>query len=359
MAAGYLRVAVVGGGIAGALLAWRLHQGWRQAVVQVFVGAADRPDASAASGGLVRGFEVDPGACALAAESMAELGRNATLREWARYRNAGSLYLLPPGADPTASLLTVDSLLPGSATVLSTAQLARRFPLHGLPEGTIGIAERHAGYLSPDSLRAAVLAELAARGVTIRRLDVAGVTTAPALRLSDGTRLRYDVVVVAAGAWTPRLLAASALPGQGMRGKQIQYTLVRGDAALEGLGPFVDDTSGLYGRPADGGGFLLGLPSRHWDVVPGAVSPDPELATEVLACAARRLGVPDLAPRRTVASSDCYHQPPGLAIRRCMPGSALFTFSGGSGGAAKSILAASRVAAHTLIRLHARNRVSA
>lgn len=366
------RIGVIGGGIAGTLLAWRLRQVWPAAEVHLFAGTAGGRgvDASGASGGLVRGFDTDPHGCELAAESMAELGRDATLREWAGYREVGSVYLLPPEASNQATaqateqvaaeqitglgglLLTVDSLLPGSASVLSSAQLTSRYPLRGLPAGSTGIVERRAGYLSPALLRDRVLADLSGQGTTIRRIDVAGVTPAPAVLLADGTRQQYDVVVVAAGAWTPRLLAGSGLDGQGLRTKQIQYSLVT--ARLSGLGTFVDGVSGFYGRPAGDGSFLLGLPADRWDIDPDAIEPDLALADEVLACAGRMLSAPvtALRPPRVVSAFDCYHQPPVLALRRCAPDSALFTFTGGSGGAAKSILAASRAAAHSLMRLH-------
>jgi hypothetical protein len=36
-------------------------------------------------------------------------------------------------------------MLPGSVKVLATAELASRYPFRGLPDGTVGVAERHAG----------------------------------------------------------------------------------------------------------------------------------------------------------------------------------------------------------------------
>jgi len=399
---------VVGGGIAGVLLAWRLlaaspvspvstnstpagveHArnpvpsssrtsrgpaagfgagagfgpaagvgGGPRLTVDVFTGGrrADA-DATAASGGLVRGFETSPAACLAAAESLAELRGSATLRAWAGYREVGAVYLLPPGADPAGSVRVLDAVLPGSATVLSAARLAARYPFRGLPAGTTGVVERHAGYLSPARLRSAVLTELVAGGCTVHRRPVTSVTPAPAVRLADGSVLGYDIVVVAAGAWTPRLLADSGLACGGLRTKHIQYSVHA--VRLSGLGAFVEDSTGFYGRPADDFSFLLGLPSPRWDVDPSAPSaavPDQVLAEQVVAYAGRRLGVsetPHAAPR-TVASFDCYHEPPGLALRDGgAPGSALFTFTGGSGGAAKSVLAASRAAAGVLVGLHA------
>jgi len=372
-------IAIVGGGLAGALLAWRLRRA-PGVSVEIFTGG--RPttaDATGASGGLVRGYEPDPDACLEAAESLAELRDSPTLCDWSGYREIGSVYLLPacsPVRAPESggSVQIVQRMLPGSVKVLATAELTARYPFRELPEGTVGVAERHAGYLSPARLRAAVLTELAAAGVPIRPLRVAGVTPGsagldelagggtppirplratphPAVRLTDGSALGYDAVVVAAGAWTPRLLAASGLPARGYRTKHIQYSLHT--AGPPGLGAFVDDTTGLYGRPAEGGSFLLGLPSTRWDANPDAVVPDQLLAARAMACAGRMLTVPITpypAPR-TVAAFDCYHSTPGLRLRRVGPtGAALFTFTGGSGGAAKTVLAVSRAAAGAVLR---------
>jgi glycine/D-amino acid oxidase-like deaminating enzyme len=351
-----MRIAIVGAGVAGALLALRLRQA-PQIVVDVFAG--DLPthaDATGASGGLVRGYEPDIGLTHLATDSLAELRASATLREWSDYREVGSVYLLAGGTDPSASVETVDHKLPGSATVMSRRELTAAFPFRDLPDTTIGVVERHAGYLSPARLRAAVLAELAARGTRVRRHRVDAVTAGPegpAVRASGAGRIRYDVVVVAAGAWTRRLLLGSGLGDGGLRTKQIQYSLPRfPNGAPAGLGAFVDDTTGLYGRPDGPGSFLLGLPCDRWDVEPDAVVPDLALAGQVAAHAHRRfdtLIAPGLA-ERTVASFDCYHDPPGLALRPCDTTASLYTFTGGSGGAAKTVLATSRTAATTVLR---------
>jgi glycine/D-amino acid oxidase-like deaminating enzyme len=342
-----MRIAIVGAGVAGALLAWRLRQQAPGLRLEIFAGGRRHDaDASGASGGLVRGFEVGPAACQHAAESLAEIRGSATLRDWSLYRETGSVYLIPRAIDPSESLAAVERMLPGSATLVSWRRLARGYPFRGLPAGTVGVRERQAGYLSPRSLRAAVLAGLTAAGVPVWPMDVRAVTPDPAVRAASGATFRYDMVVLAAGAWTPGLLRRGGLPGQRMRTKQIQYSICRAD--LPGLGAFVDDATGLYGRPAGPGSFLLGLPSSRWDVDPDAVTPDLALAGAVAACARRTLGVP-VEPASTVASFDCYHESGDLALRACGPGSALFTFTGGSGGAAKTVVARSRAAATTLL----------
>jgi glycine/D-amino acid oxidase-like deaminating enzyme len=67
-------IAVIGGGLAGALLAWRLRKRGGRRTTDLYVGDQARPaDATEASGGLIRGFETDPVGCASAAASLAEL----------------------------------------------------------------------------------------------------------------------------------------------------------------------------------------------------------------------------------------------------------------------------------------------
>ena len=342
-------MAIVGAGVAGALLAWRLHRSRPGVSVEVYAARPPGPDATGASGGLVRGFDRDPVVSRLAVDSLAELRGDARLLAAAAYRETGSVYLLPPGSDPTGSVRLVDALLPGSAAVLTGAELTGRWPFRDLPSGTVAVAERDAGFLSPARLRDAVLGWLADAGVAVRPVPVSGVEPTPAVRLADGSTVACDVVVVAAGPWTPAVLRASALPAEGLRTKQIQYQLYRGQPA--GLGVFVDDTCGLYGRPDGSGQMLLGVPGDRWDVEPGAVPADPAKIELTADRARRRLGLPAGGERlvRTVASCDCYHEQPGLALREVLADAPVFTFTGGCGGAAKTALAASRAAAAALL----------
>src|SRR5207249_2398925 len=76
----------------------------------------------------------------------------------------------------------------------------------------------------------------------------------------SGERREYDVVVLAAGAWTPALLRSAGLPADGYRVKSIQYAVYRADGWRPP--PFVDEVTGLYGRPTADGGLLLGWRRR-------------------------------------------------------------------------------------------------
>lgn len=318
---------VVGAGLAGVLLTRRLQDAGAEAIL---IGAGGRPaDATAASGGLVRAFEPEPAARALATASLDELLGDPVLAAGAGWHRTGSLYLL--SADPGAEV--------AGARLLTGPELRRRFGFD-VPAGAVGVWEQRAGHISPDRLRHTVLRGLArTEPAPVARLADGAVV------LRDGRRLTGDRVVVAAGAWTPALLRAAGFATT-LRTKHIQYA--HHAVTRDDLPSFVDDTSGLYGRPAGPGRMLLGLPSDRWDVRPPAPDADAGLAARVRTVAALRL--PGLDPRPAgppVSAADCYGDPAGLALRPVA--GAVHTFTGGSGGAAKTALAASRLAAHALL----------
>jgi lysine/ornithine N-monooxygenase/glycine/D-amino acid oxidase-like deaminating enzyme len=341
-----MRACVIGAGIAGTLLAWRLSE-----TVEVdLVTGPPGTDATAASGGGVRGFERHPLQRRLAIESLTELFES--LRDEAGYTETGCTYLLPSYAGLERAVAEVEDAHPGSTVILDRDELRRR-GWHGLPDGTVGVCEQRAGFIRPDLLRTTLLRHLA-RGRKSRVLD------GPVLRLvphPDGSvscRLpgmsrRYDVVVVAAGPWTPGLLTGSALPAEPYRTKAIQIAIYTVDGDLPTM--FVDETSGLFGRPTADGRLLLGVDTHRWSVPPGSSSPIPDLAARAVRIAGERL--PHLrlsAPDHLVSNADCYADPPVLTLWSVLGSThRLFTFTGGSGGSVKTALAASRAAASDLL----------
>ena len=366
-----MRVLVAGGGLAGSLLAWRLAQ-QRGTQIELITGRAGpskpRPvtDATAASGGAVRAYDALPEQRELAIASLVELLASPVLRDWASYRETGFAYLHAGPADGPADGLAdgraeieravaeIERALPGSAELTSPAEA------FGGQDGGPGwagdeagdgaravVRERRAGYTSPGRLRDAVLADLAARSCAVLR----DATLDSAADFAGGNTAGYDAVVLAAGAWTPALLRASGRPAGGYRTRSIQYTVY--DAGPVRPTAFADERTGLYGLPTADGGLLLGLPTTEWDVPPGAAK-----ATLSLHEAAARLAAgcfPRLKlgeARQRVAAVDCYCDPPVLALREVSgQPPRLFTFTGGSGGAAKSALAASLRAARQLTDL--------
>jgi glycine/D-amino acid oxidase-like deaminating enzyme len=299
---------------------------------------------------------------------MAELLASPVLRAWGDYRRTGFVYLPGGGDQPgggalTAAVAEIERQLPGSAA-LTTAGAAfedaagpggpgEHGPVWAGPPDATAVVERQAGYISTARMRDAVLADLARLGGTIAAAALTAVRAPPAGSLgpvrvtSAGTTTEHDRLVLAAGAWTPGLLGTVGLPAAGYRTKSVEYGIYR----VDGYCPpaFIDVATGLYGRPATGG-LLLGLATTGWDVAPGRPGVDRLWRRSRRDLAARlfpRLRLGSVLARSSAA--DCYCEPPVLSLRPVtteLPG--LFTFTGGSGGAAKSALAASLQAAGTL-----------
>ena len=337
-----MRVCVAGAGLAGSLLAWRLAQlpGLRVDLWTGPNGSGSPRDATAASGGAVRAYDALPEQRRLAIASLAELLGSPVLRDWARYRETGFAYLRRDGSGLAAELAEIERELPGSAELTSPAEAFGARDRGGGPgwatdREAIVVRERRAGCTSPASLRDAAVADLAARpGALVRDAALNGLMLGP-----------YDAVVLAVGAWTPGLLRAFGLPAEGYRTRSIQYTVY--DAGPVRPPAFADEQTGLYGLPTADGGMLIGLPTTEWDVPAG-----PGAVTRPLHDRAARLAaacLPGLKlghTRHRVAAADCFCDPPVLALRPVSgPASGLFTFTGGSGGCAKTALAASQRAA--------------
>ncbi len=161
-------------------------------------------------------------------------------------------------------------------------------------------------------------------------------------RLPEADQHRRDALVYAAGAWTPGLLARAGLPSAGYRTKAIRYTVFR----CGQWRPPVFSDGRLYGMPLDGGRLLLGAATDEWDVSPNVAS----LVSTVDFKALTRHRLPRLRLGpvvRRAGAADCYCEPAVLALRSVAED--VFVFSGGSGGSAKTALAASARAAAELL----------
>jgi glycine/D-amino acid oxidase-like deaminating enzyme len=348
-----MRACVLGGGLAGAMLSWRLASaaaGWR---IDVVAGRQVNRDATKVSGGAVRAFETDPVQRARATASLLELTNSKTLRDWSGYQPVDTVYLTDePGL--SAAVAELNTAFVDSVELLSTVDLQRR-GWAGLPDGAAAVLERHSGYTAPDRFRTALLTDALARpGVLLLDAD------ATAIRLNEddsiscvvgGVDRVYDIVVIAAGPWTGHVLRSNGLPAGGFRTKSIQYSIY--PVADWCPSEFVDEHTGLFGRPTIDGRFLLGLPTDEWDADPDRPVVTPALHTRAAATAAWRfprlhLGVADLA----VAATDCYCDRQMLTLRPVVDSDhRLFTFTGGSGGSVKTLLAASTEAAQHVLEL--------
>jgi glycine/D-amino acid oxidase-like deaminating enzyme len=330
-----MHICVIGGGIAGSLLAWRLAQ-LPGVNVDLFTGRHRASDATEASGGGVRAYESEPHQRELALSSLLELLSSKVLREWSDYHRTGAAYLQWPELGLDTVLSEVDRRLHGSAELMSGSQLGTRGWAQ-IPAGSVAIVERLAGYVNPARLRRAVLDDLA-RHQRVRIIP----------KNADRLNEPHDKVVVATGAWTPGLLRRNGYDASDYRTKSIQYTLYRSGGSWRPP-VFVDEISGLYGRPTTDG-MLLGVPTEDWGAEPGEHACEAALEEKAARLVTARFPQLRLGTAiRRVRATDCYTDPALLRLRPVPGGSErLFTFTGGSGGSVKTALAASQLAARTL-----------
>ena len=205
------RVAVVGAGVAGLGVAWRLAaRGWAVTVFER--GRAGRGASWAAAGMLAPAAEIG-----FEELDLYGLGR-ASLARWPAFaaeleRASGA----PVGLDTSGTLVVADDRD-------SAAALRRLFAFqreHGAPVEWLSTDEalEREPMLSPRvpaaiwspadhqvdnrAVVGALLAACRGAGVALREgVAVRAVEAGPALRLGDGTRVEAEAVVVAAGAWT-------------------------------------------------------------------------------------------------------------------------------------------------------------
>ncbi|WP_431676663.1 NAD(P)/FAD-dependent oxidoreductase [Kitasatospora sp. KL5] len=219
-----MQIIVVGAGVVGLLTAWEC----RRAGAAVTLLEQDRvPSPAAASYDrhrVLRAFHRgDPGPARAAREA------DRLWREWEEalgadfYRRVGALTVL----DRTDLHEQLGVL--GSAGVVADGldgqDLKSRYPYLALPAGAAGLLERDAGVLLADRVLTALADGLArcpevrieaGRRVAALEPDGTGVV------LADGTRLRGDAVVVAAGPWSRSLLE----PGQAAELRLYRQTLL-------------------------------------------------------------------------------------------------------------------------------------
>ncbi len=294
------RVAIVGGGVAGLAIGWRLAQ--RGASVTVYErGRAGQGASHAAAGMLAAGVEIEPGEEALwpltraaqlawpdfAAELSALSGRDLG------YRAEGTLVAARSADDlrRLERLATLQAALGVRLERLTGADLRRLEP--ALAAGLAG------GLFSPDDHQvenralAPALAQalLASGGQLCELTEVAGLDIveerAQGVVLADGRRLAADAVVLAAGAWAggfPRLPPGCRPPVRPVKGQMLAlrmdparpllshvlwgpgvYLVPRGDGRLL-IGATVEE-KGFDATVTAGG--LLTLLEAAWRLLPG------------------------------------------------------------------------------------------
>ena len=264
------RVAIIGAGVIGLAVGWRLAR--RGAQVTIFDRSAAGGGAShAAAGMLAATMEAEPGE-----EALVELGRASHAR-WAAFaaelldatgidvelRTEGTL-IVAVTADDRAQLmhhLALQQKLELPVEWLTASEVRRREPhLATTIAGAVLCAQDH----QVDNRRvvAALLEAARLSGVTIHEHRavaeiVTAASTVTGIALEDGQQIPADVVVLAAGAWSRGIGGLSADCRPPVRPVKGQMLALRMDPAAP-LISHVICAPGVYLVPRRDGRLLVG-----------------------------------------------------------------------------------------------------
>jgi glycine/D-amino acid oxidase-like deaminating enzyme len=295
MASGARTIVVVGGGLMGLSAAFHLRRADPRAQVTVLERARVGDAASSASAAGVRVMGRDPAERAMALESLGrwpELDRE--LDGKTGYRRGGGLRIALDDAGWTEARATVSEQRADKVPLeLVDAAAAHRLapglspecrggvhcPIDGQAEA---VATVRAWAAAARRLGARIEEGVGADALVVEHASVVAVVT------SDGTRLPCDVVLVAGGAWSARLLAPLGLRLP-LLGRGLQMLLT--DPAR----PALTSVVGCFGRPLSlkqlvdgayliGGGWPARVPDEsvnRWEVLDESVRGSMEIARAV------------------------------------------------------------------------------
>ncbi|TCP59423.1 glycine/D-amino acid oxidase-like deaminating enzyme [Tumebacillus sp. BK434] len=254
---------IIGGGVVGAAALHALAQRGVQHAV-LFEQGRFGNGATGQSGGFLRVYHTDKFLTELAAESFPFFLRH---REEVGYRQTGLLYL---ELEARVAAMQAEAQRLG-LEFLPAAAGAVRFPELKW-EGVGGaVYEVQGGYADPVRTTRFLIEQarecgaLACEGTRVQRILTAG-GRVTGVETSTGI-VHTEHVVLATGAWTPRLAAGLGLQLP-VRSKTIQVHFYKRPSGAALHPAFLDDTTDLYARPEAGGLSLIGLPVDEWDIDP-------------------------------------------------------------------------------------------
>src|SRR3954454_10769406 len=218
-------VIVVGlGGMGSAAARHLAARGQRVLGLERFTPAHDRGSSHSGARIVRQAYLEDPAYVPLllrAYELWEQAGKEADADLLTR---TGALYLGPPGSAAVAGSLASARQWGLPHEVLDAAAVRDRFPTLTPQPGDVGVFEERAGYVRPEAA-VAVHLELAARDGAELRFDEQvefWSTSVAAVVVSTASRpYTAGTLVLAPGAWAPRLLADLGLPLAVDR--QVQY----------------------------------------------------------------------------------------------------------------------------------------
>ncbi len=141
--------------------------------------------------------------------------------------------------------------------LMDTAEMERRFPQHRLERGEVGVLEEEAGFLRPERSVAAAAARAEAVGARLlTETEVIAIEATGGGVVIETSRGRYaaERALIAAGAWTSKLLPELRLPLRVER--QVMAWLAVDDSPA-----FAPQRFPVYMREVEAGRFRYGFPT--------------------------------------------------------------------------------------------------
>ena len=237
-----MKVAVIGGGVAGAAAAWRLTK--RGADVVCF----DRfspPHAQGSSHGesrIIRTAYIEGSWYVPLLQEVIPLWRELEAASGQQILNLnGALMIGEEHSEVVVGAVTSAREHNLDVELLDSNDFRRRYPGHLVRDGDVAVLDRQGGVLNPERAVWAMLAQ------------VPDVRTERAIASIADTRRDFDAVVVAAGPWTPELV--DWLPLQVERQVHGWFSIAR-DAEW-----FAPDRFPAFVRESPNSKFWYGIPS--------------------------------------------------------------------------------------------------
>jgi monomeric sarcosine oxidase len=292
-------VAVVGAGVMGAATAWQLAAAGRRVVLLEQFALGHRRGSSHGTSRIFRFSYRTPAWVVMAQEALPRWRDLEVAAGEPLLRLTGGLDL---GSEATANAAALEAC--GAAHAwLEPAEVSRRFPAVAVDD--VALFSPDAGIVLGDRALAALLRLAVASGAEVReRVAVTRLAQDGAAVTADTSagEVRADVVVIAAGAWAPALLATAGITLRAVPTRQtVVYFHVAGD--IPSLVEWA--TPPRYALAAPGVGVKAG--EHHVGPVTDpatAAAPDREAVARVAGWVAERFPAADPEP---VAAETCLY----------------------------------------------------
>lgn len=266
-------VIIVGGGVVGSSIFAQLA--CHQDITTVLIEKSEfgKSGATARSGGMIRSYHRDSVLSDLAIESFDHyLNFQKRYSGTCDFQQTGILAFESKDnmAEVKVEVERINSINPVLSVLSNPNDSGHLYPFR-TNDADLVIYESRAGYADPIKTTESWIrygkkkGGTALEGIALKDLEVeCGKIIGIRTTLSS---IKAKIVVLAAGAWSKAILDPIE-PISSFRTKTIQMSSYSVPSDSSPLLPFVDFTSGLYGRPLAPNEDSIGLPVNQWDINP-------------------------------------------------------------------------------------------